>query len=599
MKMARWLCAGLVLILFNQKTFAQQLKLGKNPYTVEKSAVLELVSDNQGLLLPRITDTSLINTLNPPDGMIIYYVPDKQLLIRSNSVWKGLTMSGFVVTSLNGNTGALTMDTSYISNFYLKARSVLSASSPITYNSSTGLIGITQAGSSSNGYLSSADWNTFNNKQSSGNYITDPGGNGILARTALNTTINRTITGTSNRISIANGDGASGNPTIDISSLYAGQNTITTLGTISTGAWNGTKISETYGGTNQSTYTTGDILYASAANTLSKLAGSTSLLKKFLSQTGDGTNSAAPSWSTLSASDIPDLSGTYATASNTMTFTNKSLTSSTNVLGGVTITLGGDAAGDLYYRNSSGVLTRLSIGSNGQFLNISGGLPTWITSSSAFSPHNLLSAIHSDAATASVIRGDIITGQGATPLWNRLAIGSQGQILQAGANEVGYTSYKLPTSVGTAGQQLRANGTDYVNKTTTTYQATPTDPSATTSTTGVMMGLAGSITPAYSGIVMITISGDIDNNGNNNGAQVQIRYGTGSAPANGAALTGTATGSLVKFFENNSSIRIPFHCNAIVTGLTVGTAYWIDISLASITGGTSRVRDISISVVEL
>ena len=34
----------------------------------------------------------------------------------------------------------------------------------------------------------------------------------------------------------------------------------------------GTKISEAYGGTNQSTYTLGDMLYASAVNTLSKLA---------------------------------------------------------------------------------------------------------------------------------------------------------------------------------------------------------------------------------------------------------------------------------------------------------------------------------------
>lgn len=35
--------------------------------------------------------------------------------------------------------------------------------------------------------------------------------------------------------------------------------------------WNAAKIAELYGGTNQSSYTTGDMLYASAANTLSKL----------------------------------------------------------------------------------------------------------------------------------------------------------------------------------------------------------------------------------------------------------------------------------------------------------------------------------------
>ena len=76
--------------------------------------------------------------------------------------------------------------------------------------------------------------------------------NGILA-----------IGGTADRITI-NAD------SIDIASTYIGQSTITTLGTITTGTWHGTTIAEGYGGTNQTTYATGDFLYASAANTLAK-----------------------------------------------------------------------------------------------------------------------------------------------------------------------------------------------------------------------------------------------------------------------------------------------------------------------------------------
>ena len=41
------------------------------------------------------------------------------------------------------------------------------------------------------------------------------------------------------------------------------------------------------------------------------------------------------------------------------------------------MTLGSDATGDLYYRNSSGNLTRLGIGSSTQVLTVSGGLPSW------------------------------------------------------------------------------------------------------------------------------------------------------------------------------------------------------------------------------
>ena len=43
----------------------------------------------------------------------------------------------------------------------------LSASSPLSYNNTTGAFSISQSNSTTNGYLSSTDWNTFNNKVSS------------------------------------------------------------------------------------------------------------------------------------------------------------------------------------------------------------------------------------------------------------------------------------------------------------------------------------------------------------------------------------------------------------------------------------------------
>ncbi len=58
-------------------------------------------------------------------------------------------------------------------------------------------------------------------------------------------------------------------------------------------------LGETRGGTNQSTYTLGNILYASAANTLSKLAGNTTTSYKALTQVGTGSVSAAPVWNTI------------------------------------------------------------------------------------------------------------------------------------------------------------------------------------------------------------------------------------------------------------------------------------------------------------
>ena len=53
-----------------------------------------------------------------------------------------------------------------------------------------------------------------------------------------------------------------------ISGSYTG---ITGVGTLTVGTWNATAIGAIYGGTGLTSYTTGDLLYASATNTLSKL----------------------------------------------------------------------------------------------------------------------------------------------------------------------------------------------------------------------------------------------------------------------------------------------------------------------------------------
>lgn len=79
-----------------------------------------------------------------------------------------------------------------------------------------------------------------------------------------------TITGTANEIVVTNG---AGSITIDIASTYVGQTSITTLGTITAGTWNGTTIAAANGGTGLSTYAVGDLLYASASTTLARLAG--------------------------------------------------------------------------------------------------------------------------------------------------------------------------------------------------------------------------------------------------------------------------------------------------------------------------------------
>lgn len=80
--------------------------------------------------------------------------------------------------------------------------------------------------------------------------------------------------------------------------------TVTIGDAITANAWTGNIIPSSKGGTDFSTYSIGDILYGNVLNGLSKLTGNSTTDKKFLSQTGTGTGSAAPSWNSLSGADI-------------------------------------------------------------------------------------------------------------------------------------------------------------------------------------------------------------------------------------------------------------------------------------------------------
>lgn len=87
-------------ILTSTVLHGQQLKLGSIPSVLEKSALLELNSDKQGLWLPRVSDYTVSPLNTAPDGMLIYYVPEKCLYIRKNSSWQKVLDGANGVTSV-------------------------------------------------------------------------------------------------------------------------------------------------------------------------------------------------------------------------------------------------------------------------------------------------------------------------------------------------------------------------------------------------------------------------------------------------------------------------------------------------------------------
>jgi hypothetical protein len=96
---------------------------------------------------------------------------------------------------------------------------------------------------------------------------------------------------------------------------------------------------------------------------------------------------------------LQDSSDTFVMRATTDTLTNKTISASSNTLGSVTMTLGSDADGDLYYR-SSNVLTRLAKGTALQTLRMNAGAtaPEWATASTTMSL---------DSVTAAAANSDI------------------------------------------------------------------------------------------------------------------------------------------------------------------------------------------------
>ena len=152
---------------------------------------------------------------------------------------------------------------------YLTSVDIL-ATTPLVWNSGTNTMSIGQSTNSTDGYLSSADWLTFSSKQNAIT-LTTTGNSG--ASTLVGATLNV--------------------PEYTLAGLGGMSNPMTSLG---------------------------DMIYGNAAGAPLRRSGNTTTTKMFLSQTGDGTISAAPQWSEITSTDTGSVPTTRTITINDVAY---------------------------------------------------------------------------------------------------------------------------------------------------------------------------------------------------------------------------------------------------------------------------------------
>jgi hypothetical protein len=165
----------------------------------------------------------------------------------------------------------------------------------------------------------------------------------------------------------------------------------------------------------------------------------------------------------------------------------------------------------------------------------------------------------------------------------------------------GVTSIDAKTGPFTTGKGITSTGGNVIQLSLTgaTLQLTPGNQPGSS---GAMMGhgVGCAITPVYSSRVEVRFQGGIISSATGATVNLQAKFGTGTAPANGAGSTGTSIGSVeTATLSSNINSGPPFGgLGGIITGLTPGTAYWFDIFLTASTG-TASLINVSCSAVEL
>ena len=338
----------------------------------------------------------------------------------------GITTSGSGNTVTITNTGVLTPLT-----FNTDSTPATESGNTITFHGVGGLL-FSGSGATVTGTLASIPNASLANSSVTVTAGTGLSGGGTVAlggTITLNSTATGTVTsvsGTLNRITSTGGT----TPIIDISAAYVGQTSITTLGTITTGVWNGTTIAVANGGTGAVTLTgvlTGNGTSAFTASTVTQHGVLVGGASNAVSSTGvgstgqvlQGVSGADPTYSTATFPSTATGTGTFLRANGTNWVASTSTIPDTF------------AQGDIIYGSASNVLTALAKDTNATRVLTNTGTsnnPAWAQVTLTSGVTGTLPVANGGTSLATLTAHALYVGNG-TSAPNALAVGATGTLL--------------------------------------------------------------------------------------------------------------------------------------------------------------------------
>jgi hypothetical protein len=148
---------------------------------------------------------------------------------------------------------------------------------------------------------------------------------------------------------------------------------------------------------------------------------------------------------------------------------------------------------------------------------------------------------------------------------------------------------------------LQQNVTALGQRQNNAVYAAPANPGAVTSAVNQMMGFALPVTLGpYTTRAQLFATADLSNTANNGVSFASLWYGTGTPPAFGAAVPGTAVQVAVevRFDASSNQTSIPITIVGVATGLTPGGSYWIDMAVRA-NPGTANLTQVEITGIGL